>query len=369
MHKVNILHVTYDMQIGGTETVIKNIISSTDSNQYSHSIFCIEDKMGPWGRELNEAGIPVFMGNRQPGFDRLLIKKIRRLITSEKIDVVHCHQYTPWVYGCLAALGKKAKVIFTEHGRFHPDSSSWKRNLINPWLARATNHITSISKATKLALVEFENIPIERINVIYNGIDPLYPDPMQSEKFRLDHQVHPNDILLGTVARLDPIKNQLMMLEAFALASNEFSKMTLVIVGDGQMRDALEKKVESLGIKEKVIFTGYINNPINILMAIDVFLLSSLSEGTSMTLLEAMSLAKPCVVTDAGGNPEVIKDCETGFVTPNEDGVLFAQGITKLVQSPELIQAYGQAAKKRFDDYFSSQKMASEYQILYGSKN
>ena len=94
----------------------------------------------------------------QPGFDTSLIAAIRRHIKTNNIDIIHCHQYTPWVYGVLAAFGTKTKVVFTEHGRFYPDTSSRKRKLLNPLLHKLTTATTAISSATKQALVEFENI-------------------------------------------------------------------------------------------------------------------------------------------------------------------------------------------------------------------
>ena len=115
---MKVLHVTYDMRIGGTEMVIKNIIEGSASNNVEMSIFCIEEPLGPWGLSLKENGISVTSYSRAPSFDLQLVRSLRRHIKRCSIDVVHCHQYTPWVYGALASLGTKAKVIFTEHGRF-----------------------------------------------------------------------------------------------------------------------------------------------------------------------------------------------------------------------------------------------------------
>jgi glycosyltransferase involved in cell wall biosynthesis len=97
----------------------------------------------------------------------------------------------------------------------------------------------------------------------------------------------------------------------------------------------------------------------------DIYLLPSLSEGTSMTLLEAMSLGKPCVVTDAGGNPEIVKNQESGLVTPNDDEAAYAQAIITLAQNPQLQQQYGEKAYARFEALFSIPHMTSAYQALY----
>jgi hypothetical protein len=122
MSNKKILHVTYDM-----------------------SIFCIEQPIGPWGKEVEEHGISIYIQNRKEGFDISLIGAIRKILKKEKIDVIHCRQYTPWVYGVISAIGLHTKVRFTEYGRFYPESSSWKRRIVNLILSAFTESITAIS--------------------------------------------------------------------------------------------------------------------------------------------------------------------------------------------------------------------------------
>ena len=113
-----VLHLTYDMGIGGTEQVINQLVRGMDAAQVCHRICVIEGSVGAIGQALQQQGIGIDVLQRQPGFDWRLIKAIRALIKQHQIDIVHCHQYTPWVYGWFAAIGTQAKVIFTEHGRF-----------------------------------------------------------------------------------------------------------------------------------------------------------------------------------------------------------------------------------------------------------
>lgn len=353
------------MRIGGTEMVIKNLIEGSDSSIFEMSIFCIEEPIGPWGVDLQNNGLKIVAKARQPGFDVSLIFAIRKHLIDNQIDVVHCHQYTPWVYGVLAALGTKARVIFTEHGRFYPDSSSWKRKLINPWLCRITNYITSISQATKQALIEYENIPENRINVLYNGIKSPKVELFQTSQLRKELKITDSTFVLGTIARLDPIKNHKMMLEAFALVLKVYPDSVLIIVGDGEEMHNIEKQIQKLDIKNKVILPGYDPQPQHYLALMDIFLLSSLSEGTSMTLLEAMALKKPCVVTDAGGNKEVIKNRDNGFVTENDDAIAFAIAIQSLLSDNTLRQKMAQNALARFAHHFSEKSMNLAYTQLY----
>ena len=362
-----VLHLTYDMRIGGTEMVIKNIIEGSNRNFFLMSIFCIEEPIGPWGVELQSQGINITAKARKPGFDLKLIAQINRHLRENNIDVIHCHQYTPWVYGVIAAIGTKTKVIFTEHGRFYPDSSSWKRKLINPVLCIITDHVTSISKATKQALVEYENIPKNRIEVVYNGIAALKVNPSETQKTRAKLDINSSTTVIGTIARLDPIKNHKMMINAFAIIAKQIDDIKLIIVGDGEERENIQAQISNLGLEDKVRLTGYDPRPQRYLELMDIYLLSSLSEGTSMTLLEAMSLGKPCIATDAGGNPEIVKNFETGLVTSNDDAAKFADAVMTLINQHEMLSSYGQEGKRVFDSSFNVTKMNEKYALLYQS--
>jgi glycosyltransferase involved in cell wall biosynthesis len=365
MKAINVMHVTYDMRIGGTEMVIKNIIENVSDQPVSMSIFCIEAPIGPWGQQLQNSGITITCKARKPRFDTTLIAAMRAHIKAHNIDVIHCHQYTPWVYGTLAAFGLGKNVIFTEHGRFYPDTSSWKRRFINPILIKMTSHITAISAATKQALVNYEFIPKSAISVVYNGIRLNRQHAADEASVRSRLHLKPDDLVFGTIARFDPIKNQVLMINAFKAVNVRFPKSKLLMIGDGEMKSALVALVAKLNLKDSVIFTGYLSYPLDYLAAMDVFLLSSLSEGTSMTLLEAMALGKPCVVTDAGGNSEIIINEENGLVTANENAELFSLAMQTLVVDSALRQKMGDAARVRFNTHFSANRMNKKYYSLY----
>jgi glycosyltransferase involved in cell wall biosynthesis len=363
---LHVLHVSYDMRIGGTEQVIRNLIEASDHSRVRSSIFCIEEPLGPWGHQLSRSGTAIHSIQRRDGFDWRVVKKLRRVIKQAQVDVVHCHQYTPWVYGALAAVGLKVRVIFTEHGRFHPDSSSPKRRYINPLLARITDHITAISKATKQALVDYEYLPKDRIDVVYNGIKGLETDPAAALKLRSELGIPSAAAVLGTVARFDAIKNHPMMLRAFSSLLDDHPDSWLVIVGDGEERAATESLIDELQLNRRVILPGYQSDPSAWLNLIDIYLLSSFSEGTSMTLLEAMSLGKPCVVTNVGGNPEIVENAGTGYVTATDDYLAFKKAIEALLKaSATEADTYRARALERFHTHFTAKAMARSYEALY----
>jgi glycosyltransferase involved in cell wall biosynthesis len=363
--KINLLHLTFDMHIGGTEQVIKNLIEATDKSKFNTSILCIESPIGPFGEILSKKGYLIDSMSRRQGFDIKLIFEIRRYIIRNQIDVLHCHQYTPWVYGVLSSIMTGTRVIFTEHGRFYPDSSSLKRKYINPILVKLTDHITAISKATKQALINYEFIPASKIDVIYNGIAELENSITAAQKLRKQLSISDNALILGTISRLDPIKNHRLLISSFATLQQKYPELILLIVGDGELRSSLERQVKQLEISEKVIFTGFQANPVDYLQLMDIFLLPSLSEGTAMTLLEAMSLSKACIVTDVGGNPEIIEDKVNGLVTPSDDANMLVAAAELLINDGKLRMNLGNAGRKKFEERFTIQCMLKNYQEIY----
>ncbi len=365
--KIKILHVTYDMAIGGTEQVIRQLVENTDPEKFEVAILCLENNIGDIGQELIKQGIKVSKLNRQEGFDFSLLRAIRQFIRANQIDILHCHQYTPYSYGILASFFTAVKVIFTEHGRFYPDSSSWKRRIINPVLAMVTDRITSISEATREALIRYEFLPGKQIQVIYNGIADLSKNTYDVLTLRNELGLDENNIVLGTISRLDPIKNHQMMLSAFKSVEVQYSEARLLIVGDGPLMQELKQQCEQLDIVNKVIFTGFIIEPQKLLKIMDIFLLPSLSEGTSMTLLEAMSFSKPCIVTDVGGNPEIVKNEETGLIIPSGDVNALTKSCLDLINNKQKQITLGQNGRERYKKSFTVTNMIAEFEALYGS--
>lgn len=364
-HSLSVLHLTFNMGFGGTEQVIRQLILGMTDQNVRSEVLCIDGHVGAIGEQLQKLDIPVASLKRSPGFDRELIRGVRQKIVNGEFDIIHCHQYTPYIYGFLAALGTRAKVVFTEHGRFHPDRYRYKAMLINPVMALVTPAIIAISKATRMALARYEFIPAFKIKVIYNGIQHIESDPKNIADIRAKLGLPDNAFVTGTVSRLDPVKNQVMMLKAFKLFLQEQSDAWLLMVGDGPDREMLQRLAIDLAIGGRVIFTGFIHQPIDYLAAMDVFLLSSHTEGTSMTLLEAMCLGIPSVVTHVGGNPEIVVDGETGFLCPANDESAFAAAMKKLSADAELIRKFAENSRSRFIKRFSAQKMAENYLSLY----
>ena len=355
------------MRIAGAEQVIRQLVRHTDRKRFDVSVLCLESTMGPFGTELQKAGFEVTCLGRTPGFDVSLVGKVRKHIVQHGIDIVHCHQYTPYVYGVLGALATGCKVVFTEHGRMHPDRAKLKRVFVNPLLNMATDRITAISLATRRALVEYEKFPAKDIKVIYNGIEDMSGDfssgSAEDGKKKLGIDQHA--AVVGTVARLDRIKNHQMMMRAVQKVISTFPDTVLLLVGDGPERPVLEDLVSELELEPSVIITGFLDHAAWTYRTMDVFLLTSFTEGTSMSLLEAISNGLPCVVTDVGGNPEVVKAGENGILIQSNDVDDLAEKICLLLSDPGLKKRFGENARKIFETGFTIGKMIESYERVY----
>ncbi len=360
------MHLTHNLAVGGAEVMIRHLMEGLDRDRYVSSAACIDGEPGAIGQAMRTAGMTVFGLGRGSGFDLTLLKAVRQLLVTQHIDILHCHQYTPFCYGVLAAVGTRTKVIFTEHGRFYPDRFTWKRRIVNQLLSRITDKMTTISAATRDALVSFEWFARGKIEVIYNGVNPLAPiEGGAHVRKRLG--ISDDALVLGTLSRLDSIKNQRMMLLALHRLRESVPHAVLLLAGDGPERHALVELTAELGLQRHVFFAGFISDIADHLDSMDIFLLTSFSEGTSMTLLEAMSLQKPIVATRVGGNIEVIDDQKTGVLIESDDTDALVAAVERLVGDCRLSEALGEQAQHVFHARFSLQHMVLNYEQLYDS--
>lgn len=363
-YKPRILHLTHDMAIGGTQQVISQLLTHLDGDRFHCEIACIDGAVGSLGEKLQSNGIKFHVFHRGNGFDLALIKAVRKLLKDEKFDIVHCHQYTPYVYGIFASIFSGAKVVFTEHGRFYPDSYSWKRRLVNPILGKLTDSIVAISAATGRALADYEWFSRNQIKTIYNGLEPSTVSS-DLNHWRMQFGIPEGMLVYGTIARFDPIKNISMMINAFKEVHGKNANTRLLLVGDGDERSMLENLAREAGVEDSVIFTGFQQETAKLMSLIDIYLLTSFSEGTSMTLLEAMSSGTCSIVTGVGGNVELIEHESSGVIVESEDTPALASWMSVLATDQEKCRALGDEAAKVFNENFSITTMIDGYSRTY----
>jgi glycosyltransferase involved in cell wall biosynthesis len=369
---LKVMQLVLSLVIGGTEKLVYDLVRHIDKHVVSPVVCCL-DKFGDFGEELQREGYQVYTLNRKPGIDWGLISRLSAIVRQEQIDIIHAQQYTPYFYGLMASLSSKLsistkspKLIFTEHGIPYPYRKKMKRLILNPVLCLFADEIITISEYTKSNLIKYENFPARRMKIVYNGVDlgqfSQEIDPAAKKQFlRLPH----DSKVIGIVARLDPVKNHAMLFRAFKKVLNSIPETYLLIVGEGAEENKLKALTESLGISDKTVFLGARKDIPELLHIFDVFALPSLSEGMSVTLIEAMGAGVPVVATRVGGNPEVVKDQETGYLVESDNDQEMADMLIKLLQDNEARQRMRQAGQQRAHDIFSLDKMVNTYTELY----
>jgi sugar transferase (PEP-CTERM/EpsH1 system associated) len=347
---MNIMHVVLSLEYGGLEKVVIDLASHLNNGKYKVVICCL-DRLGDLAKEAENRGIKVIFVKRKPGIDILLPFRLSKIFKDEKIDIVHTHNHAAMLYGTLGAkLTGIHKIFNTIHGR----EKKIKNACIWSMIWQMNSRIITISQDAKKELVKNSGINPGKIDVIYNGIDIS-----RFKKSDVDSNI------IGTVSRLSLEKDNFTMLEAFKIVTSRIDNVKLTIAGDGPLRESLKFKVESLKLEGKVQFMGFRNDIPEILSRFNVFALSSLTEGISISLLEAMASSKPVVATNVGGNPEVVVDGETGILVPPKEPERIAEAIIKILSDRDMAKRMGEAGRKTVEEKFSLERMVKEYQEIY----
>lgn len=366
MNRIHVMQVLHTLEIGGAEKLAFDISRNFD-DQFKFSFLCL-DSLGELAPRVKQHGMDVFCLNRQAGFDFSLVKKFSRILKEHNVDIIHAHQYTPYFYSVISArlTNCKPKVIFTEHGRHQPDKVRIKRVIFNKIFQPFTNLCTGVSAFSKESLVQFEKIPASKIDLIYNGVD-LKKFPIKYDKNLIREKLgfNKNDTLVGIIARLDPIKDHTTLIDAVSLLKKESVRLKLIIVGDGPEKSLLMDKINLLDLKNEIVFMGTRNDVPEILMALDIFVLPSIMEAMSVTLLEAMSASLPVAATGVGGNKELITDNISGKLVPVGNAQSLAAAIKSLLTNPEFARKLGAEARKSVEKNFSFNKMIENYKNAY----
>lgn len=356
---LRVLHIVLSLAPGGTERLVIELIRRT--RPLCHSIVCCLDDEGAWAPTLSRDGTAVIALHRRPGFRPGLGGRIARISREHRADVLHCHHYSSFVYGAASSLLTHTPIVFTEHGRLAGQRPSWKRRLVNPALGRQAAAIFAVSDAVRDFMLT-EGLPPARVRVLLNGIDPgdePSPDARRAARRSLD--LPDDSFVIGTAARLDPVKDIATLLDAFAHVKREREDARLVVIGDGPERAALEERSARLGISAHALFTGYRDDARCLLPALDAFANSSTSEGISLTILEAMAACLPVAATAVGGTPDVVVDGQTGILVPAGDAVRLAQALSTLAGSRGHAAELGKRGRRRVLERFTIDRMVAAY--------
>jgi glycosyltransferase involved in cell wall biosynthesis len=357
-----VLQAVLTLNPGGTERLVVDIVRRLHA-EIPMAVCCLDEE-GAWADSLRAEGIKVTALRRQSGFHPSLGSAVAATAKWNHANVIHCHHYSPFVYGSLArAWRPSTKVIFTEHGRLSDAPPSTKRMVANWMLRRAPQEVFAVSEHLKGHLVA-EGFSREQVQVLYNGIDvgPL-PDTRARSCIRQRLAVSDDTLVVGTIARLDPVKDLDTMIRAITMLAPR-RPILLVVIGDGDERSRLEELTARLGAGTAVRFLGHREDARTWLAGCDVYANSSIHEGVSLTILEAMAAGLPTVATGVGGTPEII-DNTCGRLVPSRDAATLASALDELAQREILRQKLGHSARRRVEERFTIERMVQEYRAAY----
>jgi glycosyltransferase involved in cell wall biosynthesis len=360
-----VLQVVLSLNPGGTERLVADL--ATRLNAALPTAICCLDQPGDWAPDLERQGIRVASLDRKPGFHSSLGRALAGVAADHGATVLHAHHYSPFVYSALARLSRPGlKVVFTEHGRLSDRGPSGKRRVANQLLRRFAHRVFTVSEDVRQHLIA-EGFRADSVGVIYNGIDVgPSPDLETRTTVREELDVGADELVVGTIARLSQVKNLEVLIDALARVRSAGLPARAIIVGDGPRRAALESAVPEAGVTGAVHFLGHREDARRWLAGCDVYVNCSISEGVSLTILEAMAAGLPVVATRVGGTPEVVTEV-CGRLVPARDAVALADAILELGQDQTLRQRLGDAARERVEESFTLDRMIDEYRQVYES--
>lgn len=362
----SIVHVVHSLAIGGLENGLVNLIN-TSSAEFRHVIVCLTTD-GPLRSRLRP-GVEVVAIGKRAGHDLPAFLRLIRLLRRLRPAIVHSRNWAAFDAVLAARLAGVPVVVHGEHGRdiTDPEGRNVRRNRIRRLLAPLVTRFVPVSGDLARWLVEDVRVPAHRVTPIRNGVDLSRFGHVSRTAARTNLGLPGEAVVVGTVGRLDPVKDQAGLVRAFADVVAAHPESLLVIAGDGACRGDLEGLAAGLGVGERVRLLGERRDIPLVLGAMDIFVLPSVAEGMSNTVLEAMASGLPVVATRVGGNAEMVDDGVTGTLVPPRDAATLSAAISTYIDDPHLRSLHGKASRDRAREEFGLERMCRAYAALYQS--
>lgn len=360
--------MTQYLAVGGLESLIVEMCRNTDPQRFDRSVLCLNDCSAEYREELESVGVHVDIVARDGDSQFAHIRRLANHLRERRVDIVHGHSGCRLQAIVSARLARAHGAVYTAHG--HPLAQNWKTRLEDHVAIALVSRMIGVSRELVDDMRRRMPEGRKRIELIVNGVDTERFVPPADDgaiaRARARYGLPESGLCIGSVGRMTPVKNQAALIRALAMAVREHgTDAHLVMVGDGELEADLKRQAAAERMMERVHFLGSTRDVPAVLLALDVFALSSWTEGTSMALLEAMSAEVVPVVSDVGGNPDVVTNGEDGFMHPSDAETDFATSFTRLATDPVLLRAMKSGARVTVKSRFSLRSMMENYQSLY----
>jgi len=362
-----VAHLIYRLDIGGLETLLVDTINRMAPGRYRHAVICLTDYTD-FAQRITRPDVALFALHKPAGLALGTHADLFRLLRRLRPSILHTYNLGTIEYAATAWAAGVPVRIHAEHGRDarDPQGINPKHNLLRRLLTPVIDRYVPVSRDLEGWLERVVRIPAGKLQLIDNGVDTdrfratgaAAPEPWQDD---------PDAFVIGTVGRLQDVKDQATLVEAFALLRRQLPDETLrlVLVGDGPLRAQLESRVLALGLQDCAFLAGPRSDVAPVMRSFSLFALSSIAEGTPVTLLEAMASELPVVATAVGGIPDLITPGTNGALAPARDPQALAAAILPYVKDRLLSRRHGAAGRMRIEQQYSMQAMLAAYVALY----
>jgi sugar transferase (PEP-CTERM/EpsH1 system associated) len=370
-----IAHIVFRFDYGGLENGLVNLVNRLPVDRFRHAIVALDGIGEDFRRRLHRPDVPVLSIGKRPGKDLPSYYRMWRTLRRLQPDIVHTRNLGTLDMQLAAAAAGVRRRVHGEHGWSPADPQGLDpRNLrLRRLLRSLPRGYVAMSRDIARWLEKSIGVPAARIHQLYSGVDtgrfrPEGPVPADLPWSR-DPGAGAPPVILGSVGRFDPIKNHAGLLRAFRAILDRHpewrGRLRLIIAGDGPLRGDLAALARELGLEDSAWLPGARSDVPELMRAMDVFVLPSINEGISNTILEAMATGRPVVAGRAGGNPELVVDGLTGALYDQGDPNGLATAVEQYVQQADLRQSHGEAGRRRVIEQFSLDAMVTRYGEFY----
>ena len=366
-----VVHVMHRFDVGGLENGVVNLINHMPAEAYRHAVLALTE-VTDFRQRIQRDDVRFIALNKPPGHLYALYPRLYKIFRELRPAIVHSRNLAALEVTAPAWAAGVPVRIHGEHGRDVGDLDGdnrkyqWLRRVYKPFVS----HFIALSRDLEGYLVERVGVRAAKVAQIYNGVDAARfrpatgPSPIEGCPFR-----RPEHWLVGTVGRMQTVKDQTLLARAFIRAleidPSLKARLRLIMIGDGPLRVEALNLLERAGVADLAWLPGERHDVPEILRGLDCFVLPSLAEGISNTILEAMASGLPVIATDVGGNPELVEAGRTGRLVPAGDPEAMARALIDYANSPEQARAAGRAGRAEVERRFSMEAMVGAYQGLY----
>jgi glycosyltransferase involved in cell wall biosynthesis len=366
--KYNILHYIETSGPGGAETVLVNIAVNIDSERFHSSAILHKSR---WLHEqlMNNRIETAIIPSRR-SWDMLFLFNLIKYCRSHKIDLIHSHLFGANLYSCLAGAMLRIPVVTTFHNElFFQGRSERFLKLKSFFIRKFASKMIFVAEYMKKDYIIYSRFPTDKLQTIYNGIElNRRIETADISSLSRELGVLEDDLVVGHIANLRAPKGHLYLMEAARQVCERIPHARFFLIGeegDGSIRKEIENFIAENGLKENVKLLGFRKDVGRLLRLMDIFVLSSTSEGLPLSVIEAMAAARPVVATDVGGLSEIVIPDETGFLVEPRNSRALAYRLITLLENRDLRVKMGEAGEKTVESKFSLKAMIDRYQDLY----